>query len=284
MALKASGNCVKALSDEIQAIVDPAAECFNQLLAANNVEQAARYADALAALFPNNAAVLSSALSCNTTLGRTDQAKKLARALIDLQPSHQGARDALGSQATNVEPAVSPAHPLIQLRDLYDQASTILCGTLTDRSEEEIHQLIAAARKLDVTVPQDLEWAIWEKHYRLALQAIEMSATTEPMPRKASETEVFFASATGKALSWRAVQAAAKALRAKAVFFAAADMAYVDLYGRAYIELILEHCDVSSLIVVHIIGGAKELQRTAKSIGITSNRRFSQAMHLMPQV
>src|SRR5262249_7313622 len=68
------------------------------------------------------------------------------------------------------------------------------------------------------------------------------------------------------------VETAARKLKAKAVFFAAADKAYVQLYGRAYVESILEHSDVSSLIVLHVIGGAKDLAAIAKALGISSNR------------
>ena len=45
-------------------------QCFNQLVAAGNIDQAALYADALADLLPGNAAALNSALSCNVALGR----------------------------------------------------------------------------------------------------------------------------------------------------------------------------------------------------------------------
>ena len=58
------------------------------------------------------------------------------------------------------------------------------------------------------------------------------------------------------------------------MFFAAADKAYVELYGRSYIESILEHSDVSSLIVLHVIGGAKQLRDIVRAVGISSNRLF----------
>src|SRR6201999_1340672 len=79
---------------------------------------------------------------------------------------------------------------------------------------------------------------------------------------------------SGRKLDWGRVQAAAGNLRAKAIFFAAADKAYVELYGRSYVESILEHSDISSLIVLHVIGGAKELRDIVKRMGISSNRLF----------
>jgi hypothetical protein len=38
------------------------------------------------------------------------------------------------------------------------------------------------------------------------------------------------------------------------------------------VRSILEHADVSSLVILHVIGGAKDLQRRAKSLGVASNR------------
>ncbi|MGZ5926900.1 MAG: hypothetical protein ACXWLJ_09495, partial [Rhizomicrobium sp.] len=83
-----------------------------------------------------------------------------------------------------------------------------------------------------------------------------------------------FADSAGRALGWERLQAAAGKLQAKAIFFAAADRTYVELYGRSYIESILEHSDVSSLIVLHVIGGARQLRDIIKSLGISSNRLF----------
>jgi predicted O-linked N-acetylglucosamine transferase (SPINDLY family) len=270
---KKSGACAEVLPEQIQAIIDPAAERFNQLIAANNIEQAVDYADALAALLPGNVTALNSALSCSVALGRTQQAVKLATSIIALEPSHRDARATLAAASSNVEQMTpSLAHPLMQLRDLYDQASAILCVALDDQGEARVSQILAAARNIDVTVPQDSEWAIWEKHYRLALQAIDMSALLDLTPEHPDKADVSFATASGKSLTWSGVQAAAKKLRAKTVFFAAADKTYVDLYGHAYIDSILEHCDVSSMIILHVIGGAKELSRMAKSMGIASDR------------
>jgi hypothetical protein len=70
------------------------------------------------------------------------------------------------------------------------------------------------------------------------------------------------------------LQAASVALGAEAVFFAAADRTYIDLYGAAYINSILENSDVSSLIILHVIGGADDLREIANSIGLSSKRFF----------
>lgn len=279
LAMKACGADPQSMFEEIRAVIDPAIQCFNQFAATGNIEHAVQYADALAALLPGNIAALNSALSCNVALHRKDRVLWIATQLVALDPSHKEAQDILSdTDAHRQVPAAhttqNTIHPLIQLRDLYDEASNILCGTLTDEARGKVGRLQSIAQDIDVPV-QDPELAGWEKHYRLAMRAIDMSDFSKPLPRPSkdnSQTRITFATASGKALDWHGVQAAAKKQRAKAVFFAAADRTYVDLYGRAYIESILDHSDVSSLIVLHVIGGAKNLPAVAKSIGISSSR------------
>ncbi len=279
LALKARGLRPEVLLEAVRIVIDPATQCFNQLVAAGNIGQAVLYADALADLLPGNPAVLNSALSCNKALGRQDRSAQLAALLaatqpaLTLTPAPAPAAIAASSPAP-APPAQEGTHPLIQLRDLYDEASSILCGSLEDRGAKEIGRLRTAARKLEVPVPKDSEWAGWEKHYRLAFQAIDVSDVSKPTPKPSSGGKIALADSSGRKLDWGRVQAAAGKLQAKAIFFAAADKAYVELYGRSYIESILEHSDVSSLLVLHVIGGAKQLRDIVKGVGIVSNRLF----------
>ena len=277
LALKARGVRPEVLLEPVRVAIGPATQYFNQLVAAGNVGQAVLYADALADLLPGNPAALSSALSCNNALGRRDRAAQLAASLAAIQSAHAPAP--VTASAPAVEPAAAPAaqeeaHPLIQLRDLYDEASSILCGTLDDHGARQINRLRTAARKLEVIVPEGSEWAGWEKHYRLALRAIDVSDVLKPTPKSSSGGKIVLADSSGKKLDWGRIQAAATGLRAKAIFYAAADKAYIELYGRTYIESVLEHSDVSSLIVLHVIGGARQLPDIVRGLGISSNRLF----------
>jgi len=281
LALKARGLRPEVLLEAVRIVIDPATQCFNQLVAAGNVAQAVLYADALADLLPGNAAVLNSALSCNKALGRQDRSAQLAAALAATQPAPAltpaltpALAPATASRPAPAPPAQEETHPLIQLRDLYDEASAILCGSLDDCGTKAISRLRTAARKLEVPVPKDSEWAGWEKHYRLAFQAIDAAEVSKPTPKTSNGGKIALADSSGKTLEWGRVQAAAGKLQAKTVFFAAADKAYVELYGRSYIESILEHSDVSSLIVLHVIGGAKQLRNIIRGLGISSNRLF----------
>jgi predicted O-linked N-acetylglucosamine transferase (SPINDLY family) len=97
LSLKAFDAAADVLIPEIRSAIDPAIECFNQCLAAGNVEQAAQYADALAALLPGNVAVLNSALSCSIALGRKHQIEKYTASLVNmdaLQGAPAAANDA----------------------------------------------------------------------------------------------------------------------------------------------------------------------------------------------
>ena len=280
LALKARGLRPEVLLEAVRIVIDPATQCFNQLVAAGNIGQAVLYADALADLLPGNPAILNSALFCNKALGRQDRSAQLAALLAAIQPALAlTPAAATASNATVASPLAARAaqektHPLIQLRDLYDEASSILCGTLDERGAKEIGRLRTAARKLEVPVPKESEWAGWEKHYRLAFQAIDVSDVSRPTPKSSNGGKIAFADSSGRKLDWGRVQAAASRVQAKVTFFAAADKAYVELYGRSYIESILEHSDVSSLIVLHVIGGAKHLRDIVRGLGISSNRLF----------
>ncbi len=276
LVLKARGVRPEILLDGIRAVIDQTIHGFNRLVAAGNIERAACYADALADLLPGNAAILNSALSCNAVLGRKTRTTQLAALLAGTNSGQGEPRNVIANSAAAEAPAAASVqnalHPLIQLRDLYDQASSILCGALGEQGAKQVRQLRTAARQLDVAATENSEWAGWEKHYRLALQAIDISAIFKPTPEPSNAGRVIFVTSSGKKLDWSRVQAAAGRLKVKAVFFAAADKAYVELYGRPYIESILEHGDVSSLIILHVIGGAKELEAIARTVGVSNNR------------
>ena len=279
LALKARGARPDVLLECLRVVIDPATQCFNQLVAAGNIGRAVLYADALADLLPGNPAVLNSALSCNNALGRQDRSTQLAASLAAIQSGQTPTPGVATASSPAVEPPTAPlaredTHPLIQLRDLYDEASSILCRALDDHGAKQIGRLRTAARKLEVAVPKESEWSGWEKHYRLALRAIDISDVSKPTPKPLNGGKIALADSSGRKLDWGRIQAAASNLRAKAIFFAAADKAYIELYGRSYIESILEHSDVSSLIVLHVIGGAKQLRDIARCTGISSSRLF----------
>ena len=284
--LKATTTDMESLLGEIEREIPPAIKCFNDHLAAGDVAEAEKYAAALAALVPGNAALQNSALSCNIALGRQHEAARYAAALLRLDATHAAARAVLAGAcrpAPDTEDEVDQRvalvlsdtnniHPLIRLRDIHDVASAILCGTLSDRNVAQIDNLLKAARNLDVDVPEGSEWEGWAKHYRLAIEAIDVPAAFAHMPELSTEPEIRFATSIGSPLDWSGVQTAAESVGAQAIFFAAADRTYVDLYARWYINSILEHCDVPCLVILHVIGGAGNLREVAKSLSIKSDR------------
>ena len=284
--LKLVATDAEALLEEVRALLPAAIERFNGLLAAGQIAEAGRYADALSAIIPGNPALLNSALSCSVALGRMPEAVRHATALLRLDPAHAGAHAVLAASCNvpksadsgndqKVAQALSPAngvHPLIRLRDIHDAASLILCRPLDGSGIAQVEQLLAAARDVVVDVPAGSEWEGWATHYRLAIDALDLPVTLGPTPEASKETSVSFATSAGKTLDWKGVQAAAKRLGAQTVFFAAADRGYVDLYARWYIKSVLKYCDVKCVVVVHVIGGAAQLKDVAKSLDIHDER------------
>ena len=244
--------------DDIRAVIDPTITCFNRLVAAGNVEQAARYADALADLLPGNDAALNSALSCNVALGRKQRAAQLAASLAGVDPAHQRHPCRIAAAAPP-PPAQSAGHPLIQLRDLYDQASAILCGPLT---EQGVDRSPFAGRSAQAGRCRARGFGMggWEKHYRLALKAIDMSRRAGPDAAAVKRRQNRLRHGIGPA-SWTgaACRPPPKACGPRRCSLPPPTRPISISMAAPYIELILEHSDVSSLIVLHVIGGAKNL-------------------------
>jgi FkbM family methyltransferase len=283
---KSTTTDMEALLGEIQVQAPAAIQCFNDHLAASEVEKAEKYASALVALIPRNIPLLEAALSCNLALGHKGKAAKYAATLLSLDAAHATARNVLAecSDKTMDEDreiedrmalalaAKSDIHPLIRLRDVHDVASAILCRPLTSRAVEQIGQLLRAAREIDVGGLAGSEWEGWVKHYRLLLDAVDLAAVHDTTPTPVREPKIELMNSSGVPLNWLELRANAARLGAQAVFFAAADRAYVDLYARWYIKSILKHCDVPCLVILHVIGGTGQLRQVVKSVGIKDKR------------
>jgi FkbM family methyltransferase len=274
------------LIEDVRTVAGPAIEAFNLHLAAGQLEAAERYASALADVAPQSAPMLAAAMSCNQALGRVDRARHYAQRLLTVEPGNPLGIAAMGDlPAANGDAAdkaltaarqalALPAdtHPLLKLRDLHDALGMVLCTPLTGEREPLARALLAAVKATPQLGEPGSEWAAWETHYRLLLDAIDLDAAEAPTPDPGPLPAAEFADASGKALTAKAVRALADRLDARAVFFAAADEAYIDLYARWYALSVLKYADVSSLIVIHVIGGAGRLAEIAARVGIDDPR------------
>ena len=262
-------------------------ERYNVSLASGDIEQAETSAAALVALAPGNEAMLAAAFSCNQALGRADKAAAYAEALLAVDPEHAAALTALAERclATGdgegeirhrialAMSARNELHPLVRLRDLHDVVSMILCRPPSAPGAAQIRRLLAAAQAVSVDAPEGSEWASWEKHYRLMLQAVDLDAIFGPTPKGGgADPRARFRTSTGEWLDPEGLRATAERLGARTVFFAAADRTYVDLYARWYALSILSQADVSCLVVIHVIGGKAELEAIADSVGVRDER------------
>lgn len=163
-------------------------------------------------------------------------------------------------------------HPLLQLRDIHDVASAILCRRLDMKGARQLDHLLAATARLEVPTAPGSDLETWEKHYRLLINGVDLKMVISPTPELPPLPAAAFASAAGIAMSRDDVRARARRLGAKAVFFTAADESYVAQYGRWHMLSVLKYCDVPFLIVSHVIGGAGRLGTIARSVGIDDER------------
>jgi len=269
--VKAASTDMAALLGSIAEQMPAVLERFNSHLAAGDVAEAEELVAALVALIPRNRAVIEAAHNCNLALGRAEKVSHYAAMLRLLDAV---AQEDMERQSSVAPPAKIETHPLVRLRDLHDEISALLCEPLTGQSAQRVEALLRAGRQLVVAVPPGSEWEAWEKHYRLMLDAIDLRAVQGATPAPRGVPKIKFATSAGAPANWLALRAAAARLGAEAVFFAAADQAYIDLYARWYVKSILEHSDVACLVVLHVIGGADRLAQVAKTLGIRDKRLF----------
>ena len=163
-------------------------------------------------------------------------------------------------------------HPLLQLRDIHDLASAILCRRIDMKNAQQLDHLLLAARRLAVPTAPGSDWESWEKHYRLLTNGVDLGMVLNPTPEPMPLSDVEFASSIGTPMRRDQVQARAARLGARAVFFTAADESYIAQYARWYLLSILKYCDVPFLVVSHVIGGASRLGTIARSVGIDDER------------
>ena len=263
LALKPLMEDAEALLAEIRLQMPAAFEAFNRHAGAGEVEAAETFAAALAALAPGNVDLLNAALSCNTALGRKEQAAQYAAQILVVDPSHAAALAAL---------APADVHPLVRLRDLHDAASRILCAAPSADGHRQAEELLRTARVLAFDAPAGSDLEGWTKHYRLAVDAIDLAFMAGETPAPLPQAPVIAATGSGRTMAWPEVQRLARETGARTVFFAAADETYVDLYARWYVKSVLKHADVPCLVIVQVIGGAKRLEAIARSLAIADGR------------
>jgi tetratricopeptide (TPR) repeat protein len=269
--LRAAPVDPEMLLNAVQPLLPAALRHFNEHLAQGEIGEAEQYVSALLALVPRNSALLNAALSCNLALGRKDEALGHARALLETEPSHALARELVAQSSA---PQQVDVEALVRLRDIHDEISAVLCRPLDAPGAKLIELRLAEARGLQIHAETGSEIEGWETHYGVMLDAIDLGAVLGPTPAPLPDADVEIVSSLEQPTSWLELRAAAARMGAQAVFFAAADRDYVDLYAQWYLKSILKHCDVPFLVVVHVIGGAANLAEIARSVGIRDKRVF----------
>jgi hypothetical protein len=268
-----------------------ALEGFNRRVAAGDLTGAERLASALAAFSPANKAVLEAALACNRHLGHGARAQRFARDLLALDPGHAGAHlvrleqslaegDRAAELASRIGLALSPPealHPLRRLHEAHRAISLHLLKPLDAVGRDSVQALVAVARGVEPMQLPEGEARHWARHYRHLAEAADaalLGRSAAPISVKALHR------AEGRPLSWAGLRRQARG--AKLAFVVAADAAYLRLYGRAYLTSILRHADLPVVILVHVIGAARNLPELIRLMDLPDPRIFYSADDFAP--
>lgn len=165
----------------------------------------------------------------------------------------------------------SGLHPLGRMKFYHDAVSLILCEPLTRERLELFEALLAEAAAMDVQAPTP-EWTDWVIHYRVVMDSLTGANLDGPTPDAPDDGPQTFLTGDGQTFDGDGLKAHADALGVEAVFFAAADERYVELYGRWLALSVLKHSDVPFLVVLHVIGGGERLAEAAATVGIDDPR------------
>lgn len=162
-------------------------------------------------------------------------------------------------------------HPLGRMKYYHDAVSLILCQPPTQERLALFETLLAEAGAMDVRSPSD-EWNDWVVHYGVVMDALTNARLGAPTPPAVDDGPRVFLTGDGRTLDEEGLKAHADALGVQAVFFAAADARYVELYARWLALSVIKHGDVPFLVVIHVIGGAERLAEAAATVRIDDPR------------
>ena len=167
--------------------------------------------------------------------------------------------------------AAGGLHPLGRMKYYHDAVSLILCQPLTPERLALFETLLDEALAMRVEAPGP-EWTDWVTHYRVVMESLAGADLAGPTPPARDDGPQTFVTGDGQTLDAAGLQAHADAQGAQVVFFAAADMRYVELYARWLALSVLKHADVPFLVVIHVIGGGDRLAQAAAAVGIDDPR------------
>ena len=191
------------------------------------------------------------------------------------EPATEAARSSVAADlahavATARDPG-SGLHPLGRMKYYHDAVSLILCEPLSGARLELFEDLLAEAGAMDVQPPGP-EWTDWVTHYRVVMDALTGADLAGPTPEAPDDGPQAFLTGDGRTLDAAGLRTHADALGVQAVFFAAADERYVELYARWLALSVIKHSDVPFLVLIHVIGGAGRLTQAAATVGIDDPR------------
>lgn len=140
-----------------------------------------------------------------------------------------------------------------QLQEILTALSALFARPLDNAGIAQAEALLAQAHAIAPGPGGTSKWDLWEKHYRVVIDAVDLPAVMAPAPAPGPGPDLTFLSASGQPLS--AADVRERAAKARVVFYAAADEIYAGRYGPYYARSVLRKCDVPCLVIIHVIGG-----------------------------
>jgi len=273
---------------DIQTLADRALSQYHAHLAAQNLPEAAACLDILVQIAPGSTEFLQQAFKLSRTLEDFGKSVLYAQHLLLLDATHYDALEVMisscersGNTRGEAEYRLRLAalngqrqHSVAQLYNICEGLNATLLNPLDDHTAGLVEQFLAAARAVPDSAEARSELYLgWEKHYRLTIEAIDVSPLARSTANLQPYPPILFMASTGR-MMFRAedLRSAAAQVGAEVVFFVAADEAYVQLYAKLYIFSVLKNSHVPCLVIVHIIGGAERIGAIATSIGIEDER------------
>ncbi|MBF0439184.1 MAG: class I SAM-dependent methyltransferase [Magnetococcales bacterium] len=249
-------------------------ERFNSCIEQNNLKLAESTLLVIMNIFSVNQYILQQAFALYEKMGEVKKALAIREQLIEYCYQHGEIDEAINQRIQLARAINTLESPLYVFYNLYLIVNHFLMGNLDTDKCRLIEEMVALAHqvKSEKIVPDSLEI-----YYQSAMKGIDIPLLSTPLPIDSVWPDMVFATSTGHILDEAALKAEMARQQTKILFFVAADEIYVQKYGQLYASSVLKNCDTPCLVIIHVIGAAKQLARVASQVGLNNPRLFYSA-------
>lgn len=259
---------------------------FNELLAENSLDEAARIITLAGDLWPTIFIIIHPAMRLNWQLDRLPEARRFARLVIEQQPDHEEANlilYMLAKDANDLKTALKHLKSLVSLEepklDTYVQLNNVLAlvthllcrDRISKEDMPEVRAYLAKAEQLAALPAQDEDQAQkWNPHFLMNIRGVALADRLETLPGGSPVPPTRYVTTRGAPLTLEQVRERANRLGVRAVMLVAADEVYFRRYARMFVLSVLRCSDTPCLIITHVIGGETRLAELAGHFGFNS--------------